>query len=134
MAYTCTYCQQTGHMGLNCSLRHESGQVWRLSKPKGVDVTVEVVIYKTRKSGPNTVKYFDAKCLKSDHPLYIRDTIYGFNPQQFVSIWSSCNHSNVKTQKPIQPAIGAQCVKCKKDYPYADAGVDFTCWSCNNGY
>lgn len=26
------------------------------------------------------------------------------------------------------------CIKCKKESPYADAVIDFVCWSCKNGF
>ena len=29
--------------------------------------------------------------------------------------------------------VGTICISCNRDYPYADAAVNFECWGCRNG-
>ena len=44
----------------------------------------------------------------------------------------SCTWDPSKLELPR--THGETCVKCKKDYPHAERALEFTCWSCRNGY
>ena len=135
MAYICKYCQQPGHLGLDCSLRPKTGQIWETntsyptsaSYPDKIKAKIEVLNYKKDKNGV----YFDGKCIESNSKLYTLGGVYEFLPQFFVRVWSRYDENLIE---PQSLNLGAQCTKCKKDYPYADSAIDFVCWSCTNGY
>lgn len=130
MAYTCTYCGHPGHIGLKCALRPKAGQVWSMDSNTH-NVKVKILGYVI---GHNKVKYFNAECIESNTHLYILGNIFSFIPKQFVQCWTKESEKSTMVSETVATSMGATCVKCNKDYPYADFVVNFKCWSCKNGF
>ncbi|KKN65664.1 hypothetical protein LCGC14_0479800 [marine sediment metagenome] len=107
-------------------IKPKVGQIWKLdfTKAAGYIVRVEILEYNT---DDHDQEYFDAKCIETTSAAYNLGEVYGFYPEGFLKIWIYCGEAS----KSIS---GIQCIKCKADYPYAEAVGEFTCWSCKNGY
>ena len=71
--------------------------------------------------------------LQGDTAWFI-DESFSAKEGYFVPFWDPMHFFIYENESNLAKRHGANCMKCKAYYPYADSAINFKCWACKNGY